>query len=283
MKCNKLIACALFLVSLFSCDTQGEYQVDESIVSTRVAFVYMANPDARYRIALSNTVVSDSLPYQLVGQPIMQQSEPLYRKESELVQQLKLWRLGTDGSETADLETTIGIKPGKNISLLQLSDDAQVVYLDEVHPPESATSQTMAQFLFVDPMQPEHVKITIMAADLVSLALAGNDINNVSANAKAVVAEFNLEKGTLSPAIALDLKQFVFLNNNITTFLYRIDNPETGEVIQNYAGNRKVNIAVHSAAQPQDAKYKHILFQLEYQSAAMPFKQPISLINGEAW
>lgn len=275
-----IVASASWL--LHSCETDADYEITDKMVTINAKFAYMQNQDARYRIDFGQTQLADTLP-KIAPTGIILAGEQKYVKENELTQQLKVWRRNPDGTETLELETPITAPAGGSISLLQLSDSSPVVSLKEVHPPEDKPSQTVAQFFYAGANQPDHVKVTVLAVDLVSLAMAGNNVNNVAENKKGTVASFTMSKGELSQIITLDLKQFVAINNNISTFLYRIENPATGAILQDYAGSRKITVPVYSSAQPLNAKYKHILFQWGYQSATIPFQTPVSIINGEAW
>lgn len=279
------LICALAACLVYSCDTDGTPEVTQTLTTVAAKIEYMDNADARYRIEFGNTVLADTLPRLINAEQGLTspQSLPAYINNQELTRDLKVWKLEENGEQTLQLNTQVSATENGIISLLQLSDDMPLSYFQPVYPPNDKITQTMAQFVYSETEQPQNVSISILVVDYYSLLMASNNINNVPASRKEVIAEFDLSKGTVSLPVTLDLDFFDGVNNNLPAqFFYRVMNIETGAVLQEYNVNNKITVQTQSGLQLNPV-YKFTLFQWEYQSPAVPFKKPVALINGEGW
>lgn len=269
---------------LFSCDTDGTPEITQTLTTVSVKLDYMENPDVRYRVQFGDVVIADTLPRVINEEQGLTspQSLPAYINIKQLTQSLKVWKLG-NGEQTLVLDTEVTASENGVISLLQLTDDGGISYFQPVFPPKDKTTQTIAQVVYSEDEQPDEVSVSILAVDYYSLLVASNNINNVSFSRKKIIAEFNLSKSVVSPPITLDLDMFAGVNNNLPAqFFYRISNIQTGAIIQDYNVNNKINVQTISGLQ-LNPLYKFTLFQWEYQSATMPFKKPVALINSGEW
>jgi hypothetical protein len=268
-----------------SCTTEGKYQVEETLVSVGAKIPYLENPKARYRIDFGNTKLTDSLPFINADgtQTVFQSQALVYIKEKELSQNLKVWRLGANGSETLESNTQVTAPANGFISLLQLSNNSPVTVYKPVAPPVDKISQTNVQFFYANAAQPNQVRVTILAIDFIAFLQPPilSNFNTLPANQKSEIATFIINKGELSAPVTLDLKLFTSVAAN--AFFYKITNPSTGVVIQDYTYTpTPASTRIQPAAIGQNPKFKFSVFQWNYTSASVPFKAAV-LIDGEEW
>jgi hypothetical protein len=265
-----------------SCDTDGKYEVEDTLVTVGANIAYLENPTARYRLDFGTTKLSDSLPY-LVNGVLILKANPVYFKNTALTEDLRVWRLGASGTETLELTTPVTATANGFISLLQLSDSSPLTIYNPVAPPADKTTQTNVQLFYANAAQPQKVTVTVLAIDFLYFIGNGLSFTTLPANKKKEIANFTINKAVLSPNITLDLNLFNDINGAATAFFYKITDPVTGVVLQDYkytpsSASTRINIIASSI----NPKYKFSLFQWDYSSPTVPFKAT-ALIDGEEW
>lgn len=258
-----------------SCDTEGEYEVKDTFVTLGFKFEYFVNDNAQYRIDFGNQRLTKTSPFDS-KEKIEIVSGKVYIKEKDLKQDLKIWRLGADGTETLESITSIQAEANDFISLLQLTDNKPVTVFKPELPKSDQPTQTNVQFFYGNELQPETIKVSILAVDYFFF-LTDENVNytfeNLPTNKKKEIANFTLSKGVLSEIINLDLNLFNDENNVGTAFFYEITNAATGTIIQNYEDSSKSKIEVDlKLGEGVLTKYKFSLLQWDYVRSSIPFK-----------
>lgn len=73
------------------------------------------------------------------------------------------------------------------------------------------------------------------------------------------------------------------VNNNLPAyFFYKLSNPDTGEVLQDYNNNLKINIETLQSNRI-NPKYKYTLFQLKSKSGGQNKMYFKAIITGDNW
>ncbi len=271
-----------------SCDTEGEYEVDDTLVPVGAGIIYMKNQEARYRIDFGNTKIADSLPFlkpQDSGKPVLTRGvSGIYLKQRELTQDLKVWRLNKSGTEV--LESSRKFNATNGITFLQLTDNLPLALYNPILPPADKTKQINVQFFYKDNAQSDNVMITILAIDYYYYLTNGRNLATMPADRKTEVTSFTLKKGDLSDVINFDLK--LFKNSPVATvFFYKTTDMKTGAVLQDYKANPadvSTIIPIQKKLGGVDPKYKSSVLELGYISETVPFKvNETPFINGEEW
>jgi hypothetical protein len=289
---KKVIVITLFAslsaILFNSCETTGVYEIDDNLVPISANIAYLENNSARYQVDFGQEKLADSLPYLSKSNTgvysLIYASKGTFLKQKKLTQDLKIWRLGKDGSKI--LESNIVItapEKGGTISLLQLSDKSPLSYFNPIPPSSDKTTHTNTQFFYVGANQPNQLKISILAVEyLTFLTTARQDFNNLPIDKKKELPTFTLKKGILSEELALDLNMYKQVNGVPTAFFYKITNPETGEILQNYNKSNKIDL--QTATIKTNPKFKCSLFRINYNNATTttPFNFE-NFINRYEW
>ncbi len=271
-----------------SCETTGVYEIDDNLVPISANIAYLENNTARYQIDFGQEKLADSLPYFSKDNTgisnLVYTSKGTFLKQKKLTQDLKIWRLTKDGGKILESNIVISApEKGGTISLLQLSDGSPLSYFNPIAPSIDKTTQTNSQFFYTGVSLPDELKVSILAVEyLTFLTIARQDFNNLPIDKKKDLPIFTLKKGVLSDAVALDLNMYKQINGVPTAFFYKITNAETGEILQDYNKDIKINLHTSETIKT-NPKYKCSLFRLKYTNVATnPFRVE-NFINRYEW
>jgi hypothetical protein len=283
---------------LAACQTDGEYaELMNRITPIRAEFKYIADPEARFAVEYAGVELGV---FTLSGS---QSRNTVYVNENRMNNLLRVYRLEND-ERKLDMEEQVGVLPvvvggsgnyGDNvysaISLVQLSAGSPVQVLPTPETPADSSSIAL-QFFYSDALQPEEVKITILAVDQYSLITTKPKtyvLDSVPDTMKAEVEEINLRRGEISETMVLNLYQFKNPTAQLAArFFYRVSD-SAGNVLQDYkVGSTSTNSAEIKPASALKNKipyptYKSAIMRWTYKSATEPFASPVVLQDGEKW
>jgi hypothetical protein len=292
---------------LAACQTDGEYaELMNRITPVRAEFKYIADPTARFSVEYAGLELADSLPYFFTegnGALMYESRNVVYVNENHMNNLLRVYRL-ENGERKLDLEEQVGVLPvvvggggnyGENvysaITLVQMAAGSPVQVLPAPEAPADSNSIAV-QFFYSDALQPEEVKITILAVDGYSLITTKPKtyvLDSVPDTMKAEVEEINLRRNEISETVVLNLYQFKNPKAQLAArFFYRVSD-SAGNVLQDYkAGSASTNSAEIKPASAIKNKipyptYKSAIMQWTYKSATEPFASPVVLQDGEKW